>query len=246
MWWRIDGAETRIRRPEAGRPGRRAFVPGKKKQDTIKTTSISDGQGRLLWSGANCPGRMHDRTAMRTEGIAEQFRLHPKVTTEVGKGCRGWPTSSPTRSAPLRRSRRATRRSAAMRLAGDAPTAVLGADLRRARQRRIAAVVPAPAPHRLTRGLRRNHQAIASLVSDRSARRPTRRKPNTELVPARQAACWSTTSRPARPARPSPNRGRSRKAYLVSDQGPGRIAHSPWSSSRHTTEGISVAVLRSR
>jgi hypothetical protein len=32
------------------------------------------------------------------------------------------------------------------------------------------------------------HQAIAALVSDRSARRPTRRKPSTELVPARQAA----------------------------------------------------------
>lgn len=33
------------------------------------------------------------------------------------------------------------------------------------------------------------HQAIASLASDRSARRPTRRKPSTELVLARQAAC---------------------------------------------------------
>ncbi|MDH6145300.1 hypothetical protein P3T35_007355 [Kitasatospora sp. GP30] len=33
------------------------------------------------------------------------------------------------------------------------------------------------------------HQAIASLVSDRSARRPTRPKPSTELVLARQAAC---------------------------------------------------------
>jgi len=32
------------------------------------------------------------------------------------------------------------------------------------------------------------HQAIASLVSDRAARRPTRRKPSTEPVLAR-AAC---------------------------------------------------------
>ncbi|MEU9318194.1 hypothetical protein [Streptomyces sp. NPDC048295] len=38
---------------------------------------MSDGQGRLLWSGADRPGRMHDQTAMRTEGIAEQFRLRP-------------------------------------------------------------------------------------------------------------------------------------------------------------------------
>jgi len=33
------------------------------------------------------------------------------------------------------------------------------------------------------------HQAIASSVSDRSARRPACRKPGTEFVLARQAAC---------------------------------------------------------
>ncbi|MEV6804649.1 hypothetical protein [Streptomyces sp. NPDC051132] len=33
------------------------------------------------------------------------------------------------------------------------------------------------------------HLAIAGLVSGRSARRPTRRKPGTELVLTRQAAC---------------------------------------------------------
>ncbi|MGW3985444.1 transposase family protein, partial [Streptomyces mirabilis] len=76
---RIDGAETQVRRPKANRPGRRAFVSGKKKQNTMKTTTVSDGQGRLLWSGADRPGRMHDQTAMRTEGIAEQLRLRPKV-----------------------------------------------------------------------------------------------------------------------------------------------------------------------
>ncbi|MFE5096602.1 hypothetical protein ACFRCI_41405 [Streptomyces sp. NPDC056638] len=47
--------------------------PKKKVRNTIKTTTVSDGQGRLLWSGADRPGRMHDQTAMRTEGIAEQF-----------------------------------------------------------------------------------------------------------------------------------------------------------------------------
>ncbi|WP_371800447.1 transposase family protein [Streptomyces sp. NBC_01732] len=69
---RIDGAETQGRRPKANRPGWRAFVSGKKKQNTIKTTTVSDGQGRLLWSGADRPGRIHDQTAMRIEGIAEQ------------------------------------------------------------------------------------------------------------------------------------------------------------------------------
>ncbi|MER5981237.1 transposase family protein [Streptomyces sp. NPDC001857] len=83
---RIDGTETQVRRPQAHRPGRCAFVSGKKKQNTMKTTTISDGQGRTLWSGADRPGRMHDQTAMRTEGIAEQFRLHPDVRAEVDDG----------------------------------------------------------------------------------------------------------------------------------------------------------------
>ncbi|WP_407696928.1 transposase family protein [Streptomyces dysideae] len=86
---RIDGTETQVRRPRAHRPGRCAFVAGKKKQNTCKTTTISDGQGRTLWSGADRPGRMHDQTAVRTEGIAEQFRLHPDVKAEVDEGYRG-------------------------------------------------------------------------------------------------------------------------------------------------------------
>jgi hypothetical protein len=49
---RIDGTEVQVRRPKAGRPGRRAFVSGKRRQNTIKPTVISDGRGRLLWCGA--------------------------------------------------------------------------------------------------------------------------------------------------------------------------------------------------
>jgi DDE superfamily endonuclease len=62
---RIDGMETQVRRPKAHRPGRRAFVSGKRKQNTVKTTTISDGQGRTLRSGAVRPGRMHDQSATR-------------------------------------------------------------------------------------------------------------------------------------------------------------------------------------
>ncbi len=98
---RIDGAETQVRRPKANRPGRRAFISGKKKQNTIKTTTISDGQGRLLWSGADRPGRMHDQTAMRTEGIAEQLRIRPEVGAEVDEGYRGLANEFPDQvSAP--------------------------------------------------------------------------------------------------------------------------------------------------
>jgi hypothetical protein len=42
----IDGTETHVHRLKAGRPGRPAFVSGNRKQNTIKTTTISDGRGR--------------------------------------------------------------------------------------------------------------------------------------------------------------------------------------------------------
>ena len=86
---RIDGTEVQVRRPRADRPGRRAFVSGKKKQNTIKPTAISDGQGRLLWLGAIRPGRMHDATALRTEGIEDLLRHHPGVRAEVDAGYQG-------------------------------------------------------------------------------------------------------------------------------------------------------------
>jgi DDE superfamily endonuclease/Helix-turn-helix of DDE superfamily endonuclease len=86
---RIDGTEVQVRRPAARRPGRRAFVSGKKKQNTGKATAISDGAGRLLWLGAFRPGRMHDATALRTEGIEDLLRRHPDVAAEVDAGYRG-------------------------------------------------------------------------------------------------------------------------------------------------------------
>jgi hypothetical protein len=86
---RIDGTEVQVRRPAANRPGRRAFVSGKKKQNTGKATAISDGAGRLLWLGAFRPGRMHDVTALRTEGIEDLLRRHPDVQAQVDTGYRG-------------------------------------------------------------------------------------------------------------------------------------------------------------
>jgi hypothetical protein len=90
-----------------GRFGRRAFVSGKKKQNTIKPTMISDGAGRLLWAGAFRPGRMHDVTAVRTDGIEDLLRQHPKVQAEVDSGYQGlardFPgqVSAPPRTPPL-------------------------------------------------------------------------------------------------------------------------------------------------
>jgi hypothetical protein len=86
---RLDGTEVQVRRPKANRPGRRAFVSGKKKQNTGKATVISDGQGRLLWAGAIRPGRMHDVTAVRTEGIEDLLRQYPRVKADVDNGYQG-------------------------------------------------------------------------------------------------------------------------------------------------------------
>ena len=187
---RIDGTETQVRRPRAHRPGRCAFVSGKKKQNTCKTTTISDGQGRTLWSGADRPGRMHDQTAVRTEGIAEQFRLHPDVKAEVDEGYRGLANEFPDQiSAPPKKPK------------DEAPLGELYAwrEMRRRQSSARICVEHANAEHKQWRPLQRfigrreyypaTHRAIAGLVSDRAAQRATRRKPSTELVPVSTAAC---------------------------------------------------------
>ncbi|MBL3671224.1 transposase [Streptomyces sp. M2CJ-2] len=180
---RIDGTETQVRRPRAHRPGRRAFVSGKRKQNTMKTTTISDAQGRTLWSGADRPGRMHDQTAMRTEGIAEQLRLHPDVRAEVDEGYRGLANEFPDQiSAPPKDLE-------------DVPlTERYGwREMRRRQSSRRICVEHANAEHKQWRPLQRflgrrehysaTHRAIAGLVSDRAAQRATHRKPSTALVP---------------------------------------------------------------
>jgi len=86
---RLDGTEVQVRRPRAGKPGRRAFVSGKKKQNTEKATVVTDGKGRTLWAGAFRPGRMHDQTAVRTEGITDLFEQFPQVKSKVDAGYRG-------------------------------------------------------------------------------------------------------------------------------------------------------------
>ena len=98
---RIDGTEVQVRRPAANRPGRRAFVSGKMKQNTIKATAIGDGQGRLLWLGAFRPGRMHDVTAVRAEGIEDLLQAPPEVSAEVDTGYQGLARDFPAQvSAP--------------------------------------------------------------------------------------------------------------------------------------------------
>ncbi len=169
---RLDGTETQVRRPRAHRADRRAFVSGKRKQNTIKATTISDGQGRTLWAGAVRPGRMHDQTAVKTEGIQDLLRQHPTVNATVDAGYQGLAKAFGGQiHAPPPKPRK------------DAPADQIAAyqQARKQQSSRRISVEHANAEHKQWRSLQRwigrrqyyaqTHLAIAGLVSDRTARR---------------------------------------------------------------------------
>ncbi|MFE2709313.1 transposase family protein [Streptomyces mirabilis] len=187
----------RVRRPRAGRAGRKAFVSGKKKQSiakkkqsTAKTTTISHSSGRLLWSGTDRLSRLRDQTAVRAEGIAEQFRLHPKVKAEVDEGYRGLANEFPDQvSAPPKKPK------------DDAPLGGRHAwrEQRRRQSSRRICVEHVIGEGKKWRPLQQytgrreyyleTHAAVAGLPSDRAARRPTRHRTSTELVPLHRTTC---------------------------------------------------------
>jgi hypothetical protein len=107
---RIDGTEVQVRRPKAHRAGRRAFVSGKKKQNTKKATVIGDGAGRLLFAGVFRPGRQHDVTALRTDGIEDLITRYPEVKAKVDSGYQGLARDFPDQiqAPPLKPARTAT------------------------------------------------------------------------------------------------------------------------------------------
>ncbi|MEU4044632.1 transposase family protein [Streptomyces antibioticus] len=76
---------SRSARPPAGRGGRRASVSGKKKQNTMKATVIADWQSRTSWADALRPGRIHDATAARNEGIAICFQHSSRRRSPPGR-----------------------------------------------------------------------------------------------------------------------------------------------------------------
>ncbi|MFB7577333.1 transposase family protein [Streptomyces sp. NPDC056165] len=169
---RLDGTEVRVRRPKAGRPGRRAFVSGKMRQNTKKATVITDGQGRTLWTGAVRPGRMHDQTAVKTEGIEALFEQYPQVKDKVDAGYRGLAKRFPDQvQAPPKKP--------AKDASAEEVTAWEAARKKQSSER--ICVEHANAEHKQWRPLQRylgrreyyteTHLAIAGLVSDRTAER---------------------------------------------------------------------------
>lgn len=85
----LDTTEVQVRQPRAGRGGRRVFVSGKKKQNTMKTTVVAAHQRRTLWTDAMRPRRMHDATASHTEGVDACFRHFPLVEVLLDEGYLG-------------------------------------------------------------------------------------------------------------------------------------------------------------
>jgi hypothetical protein len=169
---RIDGTEVQVRRPRAGRPGRKAFVSGKKKMNTKKAAVVTDEQGRTLWAGAFRPGCMHDQTAVRTEGIADLLTRFPQVQAKVDAGYRGLAKEFPDQvQVPPRKPEKDA-----------APEEIAAYDEQRHRQspERIC-VEHANAEHKQWRTLQRylgrreefdeTYMAVAGLVSDRAAER---------------------------------------------------------------------------
>lgn len=169
---RIDGTEVQVRRPQPHRPGRRAFVSGKKRQNTKKTTVITDDKGRTVWTGAIRPGRQHDQTALKTEGIDDLFDQWPTVKAKVDAGYRGLAKAHPgqVQAPPLKPGKGATPEDVA-RWETD----------RKAQSSQRICVEHANAEHKQWRPLQRyigsrkyydeTHLAIAALVSDRAAER---------------------------------------------------------------------------
>jgi hypothetical protein len=167
---RIDGTEVRVRRPRANKPGRRAFISGKMRQNTKKATVVTDEKGRTLWAGAFRPGRQHDQTALKTEGICDLFERFPQVKAKVDAGYRGLAKQFPhqVQAPPLKPKK-------------DAPPEDLAAweEARTKQSSERICVEHANAEHKQWRPLQRwigrreyfdqTYQAIASLVSDRAA-----------------------------------------------------------------------------
>ena len=86
---RLDGTEVQVRRPRAGKPGRRAFVSGKKKQNTKKATVITDEKGRTLWAGRSAPGGCMTRPRSGPRASPTCSRGYPQVKAKVDAGYRG-------------------------------------------------------------------------------------------------------------------------------------------------------------
>lgn len=95
----FDGTEIQVRRPQPG-AGRKRFVSGKKRQNTMKTTIVADDAGHVLHATQVRPGRIHDQTALKYDGVEQLFNAYPSVHVLVDAGYRGLARDYEQVSAP--------------------------------------------------------------------------------------------------------------------------------------------------
>ncbi len=98
----LDAIEVRVRRPAAGRAGRRRFVSGKARANTVKALVITDAAGRLLFCGSAHPAVV--RSPAR--GPGQGRRAEPTMLTVTVQSGGGWAGG---RTTPYQRQRRARR-----------------------------------------------------------------------------------------------------------------------------------------
>ena len=112
---RLDGTEVQVRRPRASKPGRRAFVSGKKKMNTKKATVVTDGEGRTLWAGRSGPAACTTRRLCEPRASPTCWSSFPRSRPRSTPGTGAWPRSFPGRvqAPPLRPKKDATPEEAA-------------------------------------------------------------------------------------------------------------------------------------
>jgi hypothetical protein len=99
---RLDGTEVPVRRPHAGKPGRRAFVSGKKSRTRRRPRSSPTGKaapcGRTRSGRGGCTTRQRCGPRASPACSASSPRSKRKSTL----GTAAWPRNSRTRSRPRR------------------------------------------------------------------------------------------------------------------------------------------------
>ncbi|MEV6613147.1 transposase family protein [Streptomyces sp. NPDC051051] len=84
-----DGTEIRARRPAAGRKGRDTFVPGKSKQNAVKTMVVTDEDGRVRLCSPTRPRSCAGITHARRLGLVELLADGPAVEILADAGHQG-------------------------------------------------------------------------------------------------------------------------------------------------------------
>lgn len=86
----INGTESRVRRPAAGRKDRDKFISGKNKQNAVKSMVFTDEDGRLLYCSPAEPASCADITHARKLGLVRVLSDGPAVEILADAGYQDW------------------------------------------------------------------------------------------------------------------------------------------------------------